>query len=92
MTILEMINSVFATMILGAVMFRCIRSAPYGTDMRSKLIWHTWITAHIMIGAGCFGYVCAQFVDIEPRASISLLFLGMSLLLVIRWHRRKGET
>lgn len=88
---ITIINCLLALLVLGAAMFRCMRSTSHGTDLQARFSWNMWILAHVLMGSGCFGYICAKISGIEPQVSLSLLLAGLSILLLFPWHRRKGE-
>lgn len=85
------LNCLLAFLVLAAVTLRLAHISDYGRDLRARVTRTVWVGAHSLIGCGCFGYIAAQWVGVEPKISTSMLLTGMSVLLLVKWQRRQGE-
>ena len=88
---MTIINCVLAALVLFAVVSRLARARRHGSGFRARLTCNAWVAAHSLIGTGCFGYIAARCGGVEPQMSMTLLFMGLSLLLLVRWQRRQGD-
>jgi hypothetical protein len=82
------LNALLAALALAAIACRLVQLDP----LRGRWAYHVWVTAHVLLGAACFGQVCVFLVGQPPVYTHTLLYLGLLFLLLGRGERRKGEA
>lgn len=85
------VNALLALLVLVAVVCRLAMMAPCSKALRARAAWHAWVGAHVLIGVGAFGFLYAGLAGVEPQISISALYSGLAMLLLVRWQRRQGD-
>lgn len=87
---LPFLNAILAALVLTAVVCRLavIPVARRG----HRLTWNAWISAHAMIGVGCLGFIAGASGVHQPVLAPTLTYMGLAIMLLVRWRRREGEA
>lgn len=87
---LPYLNALLALLVLIAVICR-LTMTPLARPGH-RIVWNAWVAAHAMIGAGCIGFIAGASDGRLPSLAPTLTYLGLAIMLLVRWKRREGDA
>ncbi len=87
---LSYLNAILAFLVLVSVICR-LTMIPLAKPGHFTA-WNFWIGAHALIGAGCIGFIAGAADGRLPSLAPTLTYLGLAIMLLVRWKRREGDA